>query len=307
MSLTYVSRWSFEPVRRLSLVRRPGRCGRRSTVENMPADASISAVGAANLATWAQGSLIGAYSTRDLRPIEVLLMVRFREQFSGRVLELGCGAGMITGYLVALARETWGVDLSPAMIAECRGRYPSGHYVEGDARNLSRFADDSFDLVIAGCNLLDVYSDDERRQALRAIRRVLAPGGLLILSSHNRAYLPRVRRPWHIRLAGLLNGSPRGALRFAADIARAPRRISPHRRLRHLELSNSDYALVNDGAHEFSLVHYFTSSDAQFRQLRSEGLDPVLCADLDGRELDQGYQAPECPEIHYVARKLGPA
>lgn len=269
----------------------------------MPADSPISPVGAANVAMWAQGALVGDYATRDLRPIEVLLMVRLREHFGGRVLELGCGGGRITGYLVALAHEVWALDVSPAMIAECSRRYPSAHYIQGDARDLSRFGDDSLDLVLAGWNLLDVYGDAERRQALREIRRVLVPDGLLVMSSHNRAYLPRVRPPWHIRLSGLQSGRRRGALEFAADIVRAPRRIARHRRLRHLQRSTPEFALVSDGAHEFSLVHYFTSSDAQFGQFVEEGLVPVLRADLDGRELGQGYQAPDCPEIHYVARK----
>lgn len=273
----------------------------------MSSEISLSPVGAANLRTWARGGLVRDYSHRELRPVEVLLMVRFREQFSGRVLELGCGAGRITGYLVELAREAFGIDLSAEMIGECRRRYPSARLFEGDARDMSGFDDESLDLVIAGCNLLDVFSDGERRQALRDIRRVLAPDGLLIMSSHNRAYLPRVTRPWQIRVAGLGQGDPRALLRFGADLVRAPRRIGRHLRLRRLELETDDFAIVSDGAHEYSLVHYFTAHDAQFRQFAQEGLEPLLAADLAGRALDRDYRAPDCPEIHYVARRAAPA
>jgi SAM-dependent methyltransferase len=260
-------------------------------------------VGATNEATWARGAHVRSYANRNLRPVEVLLLVRLREDFSGAVLEIGCGAGRISGYLVALAREFHGIDVSSQMIDECRRRYAGGDFAVGNVSNLTRFHDDSLGAVVAGWNLLDVFDDAERRSALREIRRVLAPGGVLVMSSHNRAYLPRVRPPWHIRVEGLRRGRPRGALEFGADVVRAPRRISRHRRLRPLERRTADFALISDGSHEFSLVHYFIDPAAQFRQFREEGLEPELAADLDGRPLGPGDDAPDCPEIHYVARK----
>ncbi len=50
-------------------------------------------------------------------------------------------------------------------------------------------------------------------------------------------------------------------------------------------------------------MHYFTDPAAQFRQFREEGLEPELAADLNGRALETGDEALDCPEIHYVARK----
>jgi hypothetical protein len=76
----------------------------------MSEQSPLSAVGRLNLDTWTRGEFVGAYANRTLRPVEVLLMVRLREHFCGRVLELGCGPGRITGYLVALAQEAWGLD-----------------------------------------------------------------------------------------------------------------------------------------------------------------------------------------------------
>jgi ubiquinone/menaquinone biosynthesis C-methylase UbiE len=131
--------------------------------------------GTVNTARWTRGSFIGDYATRILRPVEVLLLIRHREQLGGRVLELGCGAGRITGYLVALGREVTGLDVSSQMIAECRRRYPAGRFVDGDIEDLSQFADSSLDLVLAGFNVLDIFSDARRRHTLREIHRVLEP------------------------------------------------------------------------------------------------------------------------------------
>jgi SAM-dependent methyltransferase len=228
--------------------------------------------------------------------VEVLLLIRYREHVTGHVLELGCGAGRITGYLVELAADAHGLDVSADMIAECRRRYPAGHFSQADMRDLSSFESDSLDLVLAGYNLLDIFTDPERRQVLREVRRVLSPTGILIMSSHNRASLPKVRSPSQLRRSD--------PLRFGFDLLKAPGRTARHRRLRKHEYAGTDYCIVSDGSHDFSLVHYFTSADAQFRQFEQEGFEPLLSADLDGRPLDDTYDAPDCPEIHYVARKL---
>jgi SAM-dependent methyltransferase len=260
-------------------------------------------VAAINEATWARGEFVHVYAGRTLRPVEVLLLVRLRENFSGAVLELGCGGGRIAGYLLAQAREFHGIDLAPQMIAESQRRYPDGDFAQGDVRDLSRFADGALDAVVAGCNLLDVFDDDERRQVLREITRVLAPGGVVVMSSHNRAYLDRVPSPWHLRVDGLRRGSLRGVLQFGADLVRAPRRISRHLRLRRLERRTPEFALVSDGSHEFSLVHYYVDPVAQFRRFEEEGLEPELAADLEGHSITTGEQAADCSEIYYVARK----
>lgn len=256
-----------------------------------------------NTRFWKRGDTVDAYATRELRPVESVLMVRFAEHLRGRVLELGCGAGRITGYLAAAADRVDALDVSPQMLAACGSRYPGVHLREGDVGDLSGFADESYTAVVAGYNLLDVFADGERRRVLREIRRVLAPGGILIMSSHHRAALPMVRRPWQLRPVAPRRGLRAGLLGPAADLVRLPRRLIRHLRLRRLESATADYAVVSDGSHGFSLVHYFTSWPAQMRQFEEEGLQPLLAADLDGRELSADYEAAECPEIHYAARR----
>ena len=143
-----------------------------------------------NAELWARGDFVEFYATRDLRPVEATLLDRYRDALAGRVLELGCGAGRLTGHLCELAQIVHGVDISPAMVAYCRQTYPRGTFSEGDLRDLSRFESGSFDVVVAPFNVLDVLGDAERRRVLKEIRRILDSGGLLIMSSHNRGYAP---------------------------------------------------------------------------------------------------------------------
>jgi SAM-dependent methyltransferase len=267
---------------------------RRFTLQAMSASSDLPDPGAINTAQWTDGDFVAGYATRVLRPVEVLLMIRHRERLAGRVLELGCGAGRITGYLVALGTEVTGLDVSPRMLAECRRRYPAGRFIEGDLGDLSPFAEASLDVVVAGYNVLDIVGDAQRRRILGEIHRILTPGGLLIMSSHNRAYLPRVRGPGYVRRAD--------PLRIAVDLTRVPGRITRHRRLVVLERDEARYAIVSDGTGDFLMVHYYTTPESQFQQFEEEGFEPLSCEDLDGRPVGGDYLAPGIPELHYVAR-----
>jgi SAM-dependent methyltransferase len=248
-----------------------------------------------NADVWRRGRYVRYYASRELRPAEVLVLVRHREKLEGDVLELGCGAGRLTGYLAELARSARGIDLSPQMIDYCRRRYPRGIFDVGDLRDLAPFADGSFDAVIATWNVLDVLGEDERARVLREIRRILVPGGLLLMSSHNLAYVPRLKAPTDLRARNLV--------RRAGRLALMPARQRHHRALAGMERSAGDHAIVNDDAHGYRLLHYYVSRDAQERQLRDAGLDFLECLDNDGHTVGPGEQARDHVELYYLASR----
>jgi SAM-dependent methyltransferase len=211
-------------------------------------------------------------------------------------LELGIGAGRVTGYLVELAATVHGIDVSPAMVDYCRTTYPAGTFAVADLRDLSEFDDEHFDAVLGANNVLDVLGDAERLRVLRELRRILKPGGVLAMSAHNRAHIPYLRKPTDVRGA-------RNLFRAAGKVALIPWRLRNRRRLLPFERSEADYALVNDDAHDYTFLHYYISRDAQVRQLDREGLEPLECLDAEGRLVNPGQGAPESAELHYVARR----
>lgn len=101
---------------------------------------------------------------------------------SGRVLELGCGAGDISLWLAERGFEVWGVDLSPTAIAWARDkageRSLTADFQVGDVLTLAGHADAYFDLVVDGCCLHCIVGED-RARVLRSAARVLKPGGVL--------------------------------------------------------------------------------------------------------------------------------
>jgi len=105
------------------------------------------------------------------------------QQASGDTLEVAVGTGLNLGYYPDGARLT-GVDFSPAMLERARARARRlGRTVdlrEGDAHALA-FPDASFDTVVCTFSLCGI---PDQRQAIAEMRRVLRPGGQLLLADH---------------------------------------------------------------------------------------------------------------------------
>lgn len=99
---------------------------------------------------------------------------------SGRVLDLGCGPGRITGHLHELGLDVAGVDLSPAMIAEARRRFPALSFRVGrlDAPGV---AAGSLAGLLAWYSLIHV-PPDELPSTLQTLAGILSPGGHLQLA-----------------------------------------------------------------------------------------------------------------------------
>lgn len=252
-----------------------------------------------NRERWSQGDLVEAYANRRLRPAEAVLLDRYRSALAGRVLELGCGAGRLTGYLSEISPHVHGIDLSPAMVAYCRQTYPRASFDVGDLRELSGFETGAYEAVVAPFNVLDVLDDEDRRRVLAEIRRLLAADGVLIMSSHNRPYAPRLLA--RVRLwIRLMCGSPRHPL---TSLRNLPLRFANRRRLAKLQREDDGYAIVNDEAHDFSVLHYYISRDAQESQLSELGYTLTTCLDLDGRDVERGESAAHCSELHYAAHR----
>jgi SAM-dependent methyltransferase len=245
-----------------------------------------------NRDSWAHPKLVADYAHRRLLPVESTIISRHRDQLSGRILELGCGAGRLTGYLIDIAEVVHGIDLMPEMVQYCRRTYPGGTFSVGDLRDLSSFRRASFDAVVAADNVIDVLDDDARRDVLDQVRGVLVSDGLFVMSSHNLAAAPLIRRPTQI-------GSP-SRRELARNVLHLPLRVYNRRRLQPLERHEADHAILNDLANDYSLLHYYVERDAQERQFSEHGFTLVDCLDADGTLVPPGERAETCHWLHYV-------
>ncbi len=100
----------------------------------------------------------------------------------GIVCDLGCGPGHVAHYLHERGAEVIGIDLSPAMIERARALTPGVRFEVGDMRKLD-VPDSAWQAVVAFYSIIH-FAPAELPDLFREIRRVLAPGGTLVVSFH---------------------------------------------------------------------------------------------------------------------------
>jgi SAM-dependent methyltransferase len=95
-----------------------------------------------------------------------------------RLLDVGCGTGMLLQLARERGAEPSGIDVTPELLAIARERLPAADLREGDMESLP-WEDASFDAV-TGVNAFQFAGDPA--VALGEAARVLRPGGLLVAS-----------------------------------------------------------------------------------------------------------------------------
>src|SRR5262245_26458644 len=118
------------------------------------------------------------------KPLDRHLLNRFAEETRGRgrVADLGCGPGHVAKYLFDQGVRMIGIDISPNMIARARKIAPEIEFKVDDVRTLS-FSDGSLAGVVA-FYLIVHFTPGEFGPVFSEMRRVLAPGGLALVSFH---------------------------------------------------------------------------------------------------------------------------
>ncbi len=119
------------------------------------------------------------------QPFECWLLDRVAGHTDGGpVIEVGCGPGHVTAYLAEAGADASGLDLSPAMVAEARRRFPDGDYQVGDLRRLMRpVSGAGWAAVLAWYSLIHL-APSELSDAVGALSRPLLPGGWLVIALH---------------------------------------------------------------------------------------------------------------------------
>ena len=118
-----------------------------------------------------------------LRPAEFYaVFLEYLEVRPGqRLLDLGCGPGLLLGRALARGAGAWGIDLSVTALALARAQAPGGQLHCCSAENLC-FRGGSFDFVTC-IGTFEHFLDGDR--ALAEMRRVLRPEGRICVMVPN--------------------------------------------------------------------------------------------------------------------------
>lgn len=241
------------------------------------------------------------YHDFSLQKPERLLLTRVRGRLI-RMLDIGVGAGRTAFTFAPLCTEYVGIDFAARMVELSRkhiGESPSVSFVEGDARDLSRWAGARFDVVLFSYNGIDYIDHEGRRKALGQIRNVIADDGIFCFSTHNLEAFPFSPR-WP-------PATPRSPVRWAWRLGRS---VTTNLRLQKVnrdhdveEVRQHGWAILHDGGHDFQIPAYYVLPEIVERQLQAAGFRLEAAYDLDGAMIDI-HAPPRDPWIYYFAVPL---
>jgi ubiquinone/menaquinone biosynthesis C-methylase UbiE len=120
--------------------------------------------------------------------VEYLTTMRYIEKYlfpGAKVIEIGAGTGRYSLALGAMGYEVEAVELVQHNIDVFRMNVTSGQRInitQGNALDLSAFADNSFDVTLLLGPMYHLYTEDDKRRAISEALRVTKPGGVVFAS-----------------------------------------------------------------------------------------------------------------------------
>ncbi len=115
--------------------------------------------------------------------VEFLTAVHYIEKYlpmHGRILDIGAGAGEYSLYFARKGHEVCALELAENNIKAFREKLTPEDkidLVQGNALDLSRYADESFDAVLLFGPLYHLHSEADRQRCIAEALRVCKPGG----------------------------------------------------------------------------------------------------------------------------------
>ena len=127
---------------------------------------------------WSEQYDTNVNRTRDLEALSLrktLDNIRF-----DRCLEIGCGTGKNSEWLLTKAKHITAVDISEGMLAVARTKISSKaiHFLQADINKSWTFADQKFDLI---CFSLVLEHIENLSSIFRKVSRVITPGGYVYI------------------------------------------------------------------------------------------------------------------------------
>lgn len=216
------------------------------------------------------------------------------------ILDIGVGGGRTVKPLLQLSNNYTGLDYVEEMVQECRSQYPGISFKQADARDLSEFKDNSFQLIMFSMNGISMVDHEGRIKILNEVFRLLSPGGYFLFSTYNQDnsdYKKLFQLPYYSASLNPLKFAVR-SIRFFREVV-----IMTRNRLKYknLEFISDQYAMINDKCHHYATMLYYITHANQKKQLIAAGFsEDIQSFDLDGAQIKSHTND---DSIFYVAKK----
>lgn len=101
-----------------------------------------------------------------------------------KILDLCCGSGQATQFLVKYSQSVTGLDASPLSLRRAQQNVPQAEYIEAFAEKMP-FPDNYFEIVHTSVAMHEM-EPQQRRQIFQQVYRVLKPGGIFTMVDFHR-------------------------------------------------------------------------------------------------------------------------
>jgi len=238
---------------------------------------------------------------------------RLADEMRGQpILDIGVGPGRTLTMLRALSADYVAIDYVPGMVEIARQRHPWADIRQGDARQLTDFADGRFALLVFSNHGIDSVSHDEYAQILAEAWRVLRPGGVFWFETLNLDGPAARYSPWRPMLPRLptRRRNPLGWLRFSAEWMSSWAGVpSGVRRYRHSLASaerGDGWAIAPFFPGNWRALTHFTSREHLIQALAQAGFDPdsEMYKDAAGSRVDAHTDLRAVFSFNVLARKV---
>lgn len=205
---------------------------------------------------------------KQVLAVEEKIFFKYRELIANSdFLDIGIGGGRTTRYLAHQCRNYVGIDYSESAIQAVLPEFSNLSIFVADARNMPVFKDNSFDMVNFSYNGIDYVNLEDRIKVLQEIFRVLKPGGIFFFSTHNMKHSTFRKLPWTINEISLV--------KRIKTFGRLAPYYFRHLSNRRNEILGNTYSVINDSAHGFSLMTFYTMPSFLLQQLRENGFSDI--------------------------------
>lgn len=226
------------------------------------------------------------YLNYELYPAEHIVIGKFEKEWSTfKMLDIGIGAGRTTHHFAPITKHYTGVDYAEGMLKHCKNIIPKNHnttLLHCDARDLSKFYEETFDFVMFSMGGIDSVGYDERLKILSEIKKVLAKDGYFFFATHStrafrnsRAY-PRFK--WHslskslYHLYRYMRFNKKMKLLYSDDDVN--------------EIHKCDWKILKTGDHDFKVDVFHINPVVQINQLNDIGFHVESIYGLGGGLVD---------------------
>jgi ubiquinone/menaquinone biosynthesis C-methylase UbiE len=141
------------------------------------------------------------FTELEQKPLDRALLDRFAEQVRslGTACDLGCGPGQVARYLYEQGVDVLGIDASAGMVEQARKLNPAIAFRQGTMTALE-VADEAWSGIVAFYSIIHIPRH-EVTTVLREFRRVLQPGGVLLLAFHQGDEVRHIEEWWNKKVS----------------------------------------------------------------------------------------------------------